>query len=101
MCAVLAVAVLWAYCMSPAGGSVQAVRLTVASQSASASSAPAPSPAEGHSPRLLQELSGPLTGTGEARPNSAVHMSTAMQQATSDEIQRVLRMVVAWGRGLA
>ena len=26
---------------------------------------------------------------------------SAMQQATSDEIQRVLHMVVAWGRGLA
>jgi len=70
--------------MSPAGGSVRAAGLTAASQAASAaSSAPAPNPAEGHSPRLLQELSGPLTGTGEAQPGSAVRMSTALQQATS------------------
>jgi len=83
-CAVLTVGVLGVYCMSPAGGSVRAARLTVASQSASAaSSAPAPSPAEAHSPRLLQELAGPLTGTGEAPPGSAARMSTATQQAPS------------------
>lgn len=45
---------------------------------------PVASPAEGHSPRLLHDLSGPLAGTGKARPGSDVHMSPAMQQATAN-----------------
>jgi GH25 family lysozyme M1 (1,4-beta-N-acetylmuramidase) len=53
------------------------------SLSATAASLPAGNPAEGHSPRLQQELSGPLTGTGTARPGSAVRMSTSMQAATA------------------
>lgn len=57
-----------------------AVRLDASTTRASA---PAPSPAEGHSPRLTRELSGPLSGTGAARPGSPVRMPTAMRQATT------------------
>src|SRR5215467_417800 len=78
---VLAVGALGASWFSSAAGSVHATRPSASL--AASSSAPAPSPAEGHSPRLLQELSGPLAGTGKSRPGSTVHMSTTMQQATA------------------
>ena len=46
-------------------------------------SLPKASPAEGHSPRLTRELSGPLSKTGEHRSGSAVAMSTTAQKATA------------------
>ncbi|MBO0834083.1 MAG: hypothetical protein J2P28_01020 [Actinobacteria bacterium] len=39
--------------------------------------------AEGHSPRLLNDLSGPLSGTGKVRPALAVTMTAALQQTTA------------------
>jgi GH25 family lysozyme M1 (1,4-beta-N-acetylmuramidase) len=85
--AAVAVGALGAAFLCVASGSPQATHLLASSLSASSpaapSSLPAASPAEGHSPRLLHDLSGPLTGTGKARPGSAVHMSKAMLQATA------------------
>ncbi|MCL2586189.1 MAG: hypothetical protein FWE35_27460, partial [Streptosporangiales bacterium] len=58
------------------------VAASAASTTASAATT-APSPAEGHSPRVTQALSGPLSGTGAARPGSSAAMSPAMRQATA------------------
>jgi GH25 family lysozyme M1 (1,4-beta-N-acetylmuramidase) len=85
--AAVTVGALGASCLWVVGGSPQATPVRASSLSASSPAAssplPAASPAEGHSPRLVHDLSGPLAGTGKARPGSAVHMSTAMQQATA------------------
>jgi GH25 family lysozyme M1 (1,4-beta-N-acetylmuramidase) len=58
-------------------------RLTAGLSASSAScSLPRASPAEGHSPRLQQELCGPLSGTGAAPSGSALAAGT-LQQATA------------------
>jgi GH25 family lysozyme M1 (1,4-beta-N-acetylmuramidase) len=85
--AAVSVGAIGAACLCVASGSPSATHLLASSLPASSpaapSSLPAASPAEGHSPRLLHDLSGPLTGTGKARPGSAVHMSKAMLRATA------------------
>ncbi len=80
----LAVGVLAACCLSSAGGFASATLASAATASAPpASPATGANPAEGHSPELTEQLSGPLSGTGETRPAAAAHASTAMQQATA------------------
>jgi GH25 family lysozyme M1 (1,4-beta-N-acetylmuramidase) len=82
--AAIAVAALCASSVWVASGPVQPVRLlatNVSASSASSATTPAPSPAEGHSPQLTQELSGPLTGTGLAQPGSTTHISTTTRAA--------------------
>jgi GH25 family lysozyme M1 (1,4-beta-N-acetylmuramidase) len=46
-------------------------------------SPPAATPAEGHSPQLEKELSGPLSGTGQAAPTRSPNTSAAAMQATA------------------
>lgn len=85
-CAAVSAGALAASCLWVAGGSPQAVRLlatTISTSSPTSSSAPAASPAEGHSPRLLQELSGPLSGTGIAGSGTATHTSATIRAATA------------------
>jgi GH25 family lysozyme M1 (1,4-beta-N-acetylmuramidase) len=72
---------------SPSGASApgrNTARLDAATVRASAPAAPtAPSPAEGHSPQLTQELSGPLSGTGLARAGSGARLPERMREATA------------------
>jgi GH25 family lysozyme M1 (1,4-beta-N-acetylmuramidase) len=87
----MAAVALVAYGLSSAGGThVNATRL---SASAAQSSSPAGNPAEGHSPRLQQELSGPLTGTGAASVRSSVRMSATVRQATTAAASTMLNGV--------
>src|SRR5262249_56039827 len=65
---VLAVGALGASWFSSAAGSVHATRPSASL--AASSSAPAPNPPEGHSPRLLPELSGPPPPTRQPPPPS-------------------------------
>ena len=95
-CVSMAVVALAAYGLSTVGGSAQTARLSATGLTASnATSAPLPkpTPAEGHSPELTQKLSGPLSGTGAARPGSAVRMSTALRQATATASNTMLNGV--------
>ncbi|MGH3305478.1 MAG: GH25 family lysozyme, partial [Streptosporangiaceae bacterium] len=86
-CAGLAAGGLAASCLLvSSGGPVPAARLSAVSVSASqatSASPPAANPAEGHSPQLEKELSGPLTGTGMALPSHAPAMSATTLQATA------------------
>ena len=84
--AAMSVAALAGLSLASAGGSQQAAGTGAArlDSSLTQASGPAPSPAEGHSPQLNQELSGPLTGTGAAKSGSPTRMSTGMRQATAD-----------------
>ena len=70
-----------------AGGLTQAASSAEAAASISSTttitSTPAPNPAEGHSPQLTQQLSGPLSGTGIARTGSSATTPGQMRSATS------------------
>lgn len=79
----MAAVALCGYGLSSTGAPVKTARVSAVSLNATAPPLPAANPAEGHSPRLQRELSGPLTGTGTARPGSAVRMSTSMRAATA------------------
>src|SRR5215469_1752251 len=81
-CAALVAGALAAYAVSSAGGSAAAKRAAVTS-APSPTALPPASPAEGHSPRLTRELSGPLSRTGVHRSSSAVALSTRSRQATT------------------
>jgi GH25 family lysozyme M1 (1,4-beta-N-acetylmuramidase) len=91
-CAALAAGALAAGCVLVASGSAPAMRsapaerlsaLRVAASQPASSKLPAPSPAEGHSPRLMQELSGPLAGTGIAASSSATTSAATLQAAAT------------------
>jgi GH25 family lysozyme M1 (1,4-beta-N-acetylmuramidase) len=79
----MAAIALCGYGLSPGAPAKTARVSAVSLDTAATQSLPAANPAEGHSPRLQQELSGPLTGTGIVRPGSAVRMSTSMRAATA------------------
>src|SRR5215469_11560890 len=81
-CAALVAGALAAYAVSSAGGSAAAKRAAVTS-APSPTALPPASPAEGHSPRLTRDLSGPLSRTGVHRSSSAVALSTRSRQATT------------------
>lgn len=86
--AAVVVGALGASSLWVAGDSRQATgRLAANTLSASSPAAPyqlpAASPAEGHSPQLLHDLAGPLTGTGKVRPGLAVPKSQAKPEASA------------------
>jgi GH25 family lysozyme M1 (1,4-beta-N-acetylmuramidase) len=82
-CAALVAGALSVYGVTKGSGSGARVRATELS-GAPAPSLPPASPAEGHSPRLTRELSGPLSKTGLHRSGSGVVLSaTATAAATS------------------
>src|SRR5215469_1633574 len=80
--AALTVGVVGASCLWVVGSSSQAGPV-LASSLSSSTALPKATPAEGHSPQLIHDLSGPLSGTGKARKGAAVRMSAAMLQATA------------------
>ena len=79
-CAALVAGALAAYGVTR--GPESHIRTTDISASPAAPLPPA-SPAEGHSPLLTRELSGPLSKTGIIRSASGVALSTSGQQATA------------------
>jgi GH25 family lysozyme M1 (1,4-beta-N-acetylmuramidase) len=90
----MAAVALCGYGLSSTGTPAKPARASAVSLNASATPPlPKGNPAEGHSPRLQQELSGSLTGTGVTRPGSAVRMSTSMQAATASAAGTMLNGV--------
>ncbi|HEX8007708.1 MAG TPA: GH25 family lysozyme, partial [Trebonia sp.] len=93
-CAAMAAVALCGYGLSSTGAPAKTARASAVSLNATATPPlPKGNPAEGHSPQLQQELSGPLTGTGIARPGAAVRMSTSMQAATASAAGTMLNGV--------
>jgi GH25 family lysozyme M1 (1,4-beta-N-acetylmuramidase) len=88
-CAALVAGALAAYGVTRGSVSGPNVRVTEISASPAVSFPPA-SPAEGHSPRLLRALSGPLSGTGVDRSGSGVAMSTTARQAAATSASTLL-----------
>jgi GH25 family lysozyme M1 (1,4-beta-N-acetylmuramidase) len=88
--AAMSVAALAVLGLVSAGGSARPAGTGTATLDASVTRAPAHRHVEGphrhvegHSPQLNQELSGPLTGTGAARPGSPIRVPAAMRRATA------------------
>ncbi|HEX6520902.1 MAG TPA: ricin-type beta-trefoil lectin domain protein [Streptosporangiaceae bacterium] len=88
----MSVAALAGLGLVSAGGSARAADAGTATPGAAVTRAAAPAHrhvegphrhVEGHSPQLNQELSGPLTGTGAARPGSPARMPAAVRRATA------------------
>lgn len=81
---VAAVTGLVAYGFAAGGGSPQRAQSQNAALSTGVSAERGlPNPALPHSPLTLKELSGPLSGTGAARPHSTVRMSAQLKTATA------------------
>src|SRR5215472_4472377 len=79
-CAALVAGALSVYGVTRGSGSGARVRATELS-GAPAPSLPPASPAEGHSPRLTRELSGPLSKTGVHRSGSGVALAATAAPA--------------------
>jgi GH25 family lysozyme M1 (1,4-beta-N-acetylmuramidase) len=92
-CAAMAAVALCGYGLSSTGAPAKTTHASAVSLSATTPPLPAGNPAEGHSPQLQRELSGPLTGTGITRPGSTVRMSTMMQAATASAAGTMLNGV--------
>lgn len=81
---VAAVTGLVAYSLAAGGGGAQPAQGQDAALSTTGSAEPGlPNPGLAHSPLTLKELSGPLSGTGVARPHSSVQMSPQLKAATA------------------